>query len=133
MDNFYSCQCNFVFDNNDGVMSMEFSYNDSNNIHCASYKEGTDILTLANDIFDDIESQIADADDFKADLEEMERLDREIRELSVRLDELKERTNTSPIGAVKDNTVKTTKKQDDKLHSKFKNPMSYSCWLFGEE
>lgn len=134
MDNFYSCQCNFVFDNNDGVMSMEFSYNDSNNIHCASYKEGTDVLTLANDIFDDIESQIADADDFKADLEEMERLDKEIRELSARLDELKERTNTSSIGDIKDNTVKTAKKkQDDKLYSKFKNPMSYSRWLFGED
>lgn len=133
MDNFYSCQCNFVFDNNDGVMSMEFSYNDSNNIHCASYKEGTDVLTLANDIFDDIESQIADADDFKADLEEMERLDREIRELSARLDELKERTNTSPIGDIKDNTVKTAKKQNDKPYSKFKNPMSYSRWLFGED
>lgn len=134
MDNFYSCQCNFVFDNNDGVMSMEFSYNDSNNIHCASYKEGTDVLTLANDIFDDIESQIADADDFKADLEEMERLDREIRELSARLEELKLRTNTSDlIDDSLGNEKKVNKEQENKVSPKFKNPVSYYRWLFGEE
>ena len=120
MNDFYSCQCNFVFDNNDGVMSMEFSYNDSNDIHCASYKEGTDILTLANDIFDDIESQIADADDFKADLEEMERLDREIRELSARLDELKKRTNTSDlIDDSLGNEKKVNKEQENKVSPKW--------------
>ena len=134
MNDFYSCQCNFVFDNNDGVMSMEFSYNDSNDIHCASYKEGTDILTLANDIFDDIESQIADADDFKADLEEMERLDREIRELSARLEELKLRTNTSDlIDDSLGNEKKVNKEQENKVSPKFKNPVSYYRWLFGEE
>ena len=64
----------------------------------------------------------------------MERLDREIRELSARLDELKERTNTSDlIDDSLGNGKKVNKEQENKVSPKFKNPVSYYRWLFGEE
>lgn len=95
MDSFYSCEGNFTYTNNDGVMSIEFNYHDSDDNHCGTYQEGTDVLTLLNNIADDIENQLAAADDNKADLEEIADIEAKIAELNDRLIELKTRTNTT--------------------------------------
>lgn len=108
MDNFYSCEGNFTYTNNDGVMSIEFNYHDSDDNHCGTYQEGTDILTLLNNMADDIEDQLAAADDNKADLEEIANIEAEIAQLNDRLTELKTRTNT-----VNHSSVSTEKIKED--------------------
>lgn len=95
MDKFYTSHGEFTFENNDGVMSIELNYCDSDDSHCATYREGTDIFTLLNDVIDDIEDQLAEEDDNKADLEEILDIEKEIGELNDRLKELKARVHDS--------------------------------------
>lgn len=141
MDNFYTSEGSFTFNNNDGVMSVEFSYNDSDNNHCASYQEGTDILTLFSNIFEDIEDQLAEADDTKADYEEIANIEGEIAKLNDRLTELKARTKD--LNDYNNIIDKSLKEEDMNLFSKTntkdkknkKKTTSYNDgphgWLYG--
>ena len=107
MDNdFYSCQGTFncTFDN--GEVSMELKFDDSDNAHCAVYQKGSDLLEVLTAFIEDIDGQLADSDDRQADLEEMAQLEAQIKELNSKLDnvyaryeELQDRTTQASTPA----------------------------------
>jgi predicted transcriptional regulator len=145
MDNdFYSCQGTFNFTQNNGEVSMELKFDDSDNAHCAVYQKGSDILEVLNAFIEDIDSQLAESDDRQADLEEMAKLEAQIKELNSKLDdaynryeELQDRTVSAPAtpkmmasaDEVLRNLHKLEHKKDDKLGGAFFNRYFDDSWF----
>jgi len=91
MDTFYCSEGNFCFNNNDGVMSIEFNYHDSDGADVGAYAEGNSFDQVLNDVLDQFDEALADQDDARADLEEAEKLQAQIDDLTTQLNELKSR------------------------------------------
>ena len=91
MADFYSCAMNLAFnsDEND-QMELEVTYNDSDGIETGAYAEGTDFVQLVGDICDQLQENIANISDEKADLDEKDALYARIQELEKENHQLKE-------------------------------------------
>lgn len=83
----------FSIDEN-GKHSLEVAYKDSDGIDAGAYSEGNSFDEVLGDVLDQIDAAIADADDARADQEEVAQLQAQIDDLTRQLEELKARNTT---------------------------------------
>ncbi len=88
----YSTIINSTFSSNDdGKMELEVLYKDSDGKDLGAYATSDDISTLLNDIVDQLEEQITEAEHEEEPETEVDRLNRKIDELTKQIAELSDR------------------------------------------
>ena len=133
---FYSTNINSTFVvGEDGKMTVDLVYQDSDGSDISVYSSADNIEDLFNDVVDQIEEAMADEDDAAADIEERTMLESKLDALEAKIAKLEQRNAqlegelakrdqkivSDSIAAGKVPTVTTSKKDYTKLLEKLNN------------